>query len=563
MKFFLSGSRKYFARFFCQEMAESTGTDDRPGGRHLKPPNRKKHEEDLEKLHVIVREKEEELKSLDVWPREKIQTEISKLHAEREQRFRRRQSVDGDLRTISDDIRKQESELTKVQLTLQYKTEHKTNEAIQRLETQLKTRNFRLSEEKKIVAEIDALKRSTKDLALYLSLKKQIDEKRDQQRKLRDERDRLQKTVTEIKTKEEGIRQENQLKWEKSQLIKSEAEDLRRKIRDAQSAFSAQEREYRQQKESLKRSKQAEEDRRALEEAFKQEKEEFKCYPGPFAKEIFLCTTLIRHLQRFTAAEEEPTEKATSDVLGASHETKLDLLNESLKGEGIYLLRHKSDAEDLQSARQNGRMRKSKKRVPSLKKHKHIVHTPEIIDQFSQLQLKAPASAAEVAESVKQLREKLSSYERSSKDSFCLDPQNSPPDNSIQLSIFPHGHYKESMPSSANSCSESAISGSMPTTPDVQFEASSRPLLQTSEHARRQSWDSGTGDVEEHALENAPTESCALLNCNDILSSGSPPLPSFQHLATSTVFGALCNGESSDKLQALIADSTSGESEVG
>lgn len=118
------------------------------------------------------------------------------------------------------------------------------------------------------------------------------------------------------------------------------------------------------------------------------------------------------------------------------------------------------------------------------------------------------------------------------------------------------------MPSCANSCSESAISGSMPTTPDVQFDAS-RPLLQTSEHARRQSWDSGTGDVEEHVLENVPTEPFVHLNCNNNgLSSGLPPLPSIQHRATSTVLGALCNGESSDKLQALVASSPSGESEV-
>ena len=56
------------------------------------------------------------------------------------------------------------AELTKVQSNLQYKNEDKINAAIGNLEYQLKMQNFRLSEEKKIVAEIDSLKRSKKAL---------------------------------------------------------------------------------------------------------------------------------------------------------------------------------------------------------------------------------------------------------------------------------------------------------------------------------------------------------------------------------------------------------------
>ena len=63
--------------------------------------------------------------------------------------------------------------MTRVQSNLQYRSEHKINEAIQRLETQLKTRNFRLNEEKKIVAEIDSLKRSTKDLTYVIHFNSQ------------------------------------------------------------------------------------------------------------------------------------------------------------------------------------------------------------------------------------------------------------------------------------------------------------------------------------------------------------------------------------------------------
>ena len=66
----------------------------------------------------------------------------------------------------------QEAENARLQSGLQYRTEAKITEAISRLQHQLQTQNFKLNEEKKIVAEIDTLKRSKKDLGqvmLYFS----------------------------------------------------------------------------------------------------------------------------------------------------------------------------------------------------------------------------------------------------------------------------------------------------------------------------------------------------------------------------------------------------------
>ena len=54
--------------------------------------------------------------------------------------------------------------LNALQATLQYKNEDRINEVIRRLEHQLKTNNFSLRDEKKIVADIDKLKRSRHSL---------------------------------------------------------------------------------------------------------------------------------------------------------------------------------------------------------------------------------------------------------------------------------------------------------------------------------------------------------------------------------------------------------------
>ena len=50
--------------------------------------------------------------------------------------------------------------MTKVESTLKYKSEDRTNETIRCLEEQLKLQNFSLREERRIIKEIDALKRS-------------------------------------------------------------------------------------------------------------------------------------------------------------------------------------------------------------------------------------------------------------------------------------------------------------------------------------------------------------------------------------------------------------------
>ena len=54
--------------------------------------------------------------------------------------------------------------LSTTESNLHYKNEAKIDEAIRKLEYQLKVQNFKLSEERKIVAEIDKLKRSKKVL---------------------------------------------------------------------------------------------------------------------------------------------------------------------------------------------------------------------------------------------------------------------------------------------------------------------------------------------------------------------------------------------------------------
>ena len=58
----------------------------------------------------------------------------------------------------------QRGSLSTTESNLHYKNEAKIDEAIRKLEWQLKVQNFKVAEERRIVAEIDKLKRSKKVL---------------------------------------------------------------------------------------------------------------------------------------------------------------------------------------------------------------------------------------------------------------------------------------------------------------------------------------------------------------------------------------------------------------
>ena len=55
-------------------------------------------------------------------------------------------------------------QLSRTESNLHYKNEQRIDDTIKKLELQLRNQNFRLSEERRIVAEVDKLKRSKKVL---------------------------------------------------------------------------------------------------------------------------------------------------------------------------------------------------------------------------------------------------------------------------------------------------------------------------------------------------------------------------------------------------------------
>lgn len=382
--------------------------------RQMKPPNKKKYEEEMEELQSLIRSKEAEMKALANASPESASGQLRELRAEKEASINKRKKIDSDLRLLNEEIKKKMGQLSKTESNLHYKNEAKIDDAIRKMEWQLKTQNFRLSEERRIVAEIDKLKRSKKVLVEYFTQKKEVDKMRDSQRRMRGEREYFYKAVTNLSKREEEQKKSEHERKRKLEEYKRELDGLYARKRELFMEFKQSEQEYQTQlkarrhklrKESFKKK---EEERKAKEEIWQKEMLEYESQREPFEDEKNLCNTLISYLQRRSNSEREdstlasPREERPEQQIGTG-------LADCLDGGKFVLLKKSEDTEADYSVANKPRRRSKKGRKLSVTKP--LAHTPQIIAQFSSLNLNAPSNVSEIPASIEQLQARKRYYE--------------------------------------------------------------------------------------------------------------------------------------------------------
>ncbi|KAL5014863.1 hypothetical protein ScPMuIL_009133 [Solemya velum] len=383
-------------------------------------------------------------------------TTLKEIKAEREATIERRKKIDTDLKLANQEITKKMGCLTKLQSSLHYKNEEKINEAIRRLEWQLHHQNFKLSEERKIVAEVDSLKRSKKILSQYLAEKKEIDDMRDRARRMREERDHYYRAVTNLKNREDDLRKVNSECKYKHTALKQEIDDLYETKRRLIADFRRQEKEYQERKEEFRKKqrmdiiKKKEEERRVKNEAI--QKDYDLVQKPPYEDELNLCTTLISYVQRCHGnlePEVQPSGDSTSQPKVQNNPVS------ELEG-GLYVLRKKQEDEDYSAPRKWKRNRRSRKLLPA----KLLTHTPQIFAQFDLLNLKAPANMTEVPASIEQLFARKKFYEEATMECTSISKEMALTQNhqSTNCSVWPDGVWTNMAPNEEQSQSENGLS---------------------------------------------------------------------------------------------------------
>lgn len=88
---------------------------------------------------------------------------------------------------------------------LQYQSEQQIEDMVRKLELQLQQHSFRLAEERRLVAEIDRLRRSKKAVRQYNEAKDELTKLRESQQSLRMERDSISSEFSAYRSQEDEI----------------------------------------------------------------------------------------------------------------------------------------------------------------------------------------------------------------------------------------------------------------------------------------------------------------------------------------------------------------------
>ncbi|XP_069106116.1 uncharacterized protein [Argopecten irradians] len=401
-----------------QLLGSSTGSLD-SSGRKVRPPNKKRYEEELEALQNTIKEKEAELRSITQHLSDDThKNSLRSMRSEKSSHIDRLKHIEQELKTLTSDISKKKAELDRLQSSLHYKTEDRIDHSITRLDSLLKNQNFKLSEEKKIVSEINSLKRSKKVLRDFQAVKKENDDMRSKQKRLREERDNSQKFVNQLRRKEEEHKEAVQKKKFRKDSLKKELDNLydmkRRMIQD----FKQQEKDYVEVKEESRRQKRKEIVKKKEEpcsqmEAFQKSLEEYTLQREPYTDEINLCNTLMYYLQKYiqTSDDQPQDEPPVGKSLNLSSSNCSVELAAELE-EGMYVLKRKTedDSEYPGTGRRSGKRRPSKKGKRLSSVTKPITHTPQIFSQFASLNLNAPSNHSEIPASMEQLQARKDFY---------------------------------------------------------------------------------------------------------------------------------------------------------
>lgn len=379
----------------------------------LRPPDKKNIDTHLN--HIKLKEKE--LKNCDT-ESESIRLEMKTLQPTRYSLNEEKKKNNLELKNLRAEILVKNNNLSRLESGLTYKNEHKINEAIKKLQLQLSCNNFKLREEKKIVAEIDSLKRSKKSLANYLAHKKEIDELREQQLKKRKENEQYHRQVSMLISQEDEMRSKLNVLQTTIKNLNSELNDLNEQKKVLVSDYKRREKDHNVMKDAIRKKnrqnfKLKEEEK--WQHFHRKNREDVHVLCTPEEEYIQHCNTLIKYLQQFPVADigqasrqaQTPTEETVAASLGPVSEIQGE------HGATYILLKKNEECEEFFFGA--GRRHKKTKKGRKFSATKPLTHSPQVFAQFENLQMSAPAGFAEILPALKQLEEKKKYFESLSK----------------------------------------------------------------------------------------------------------------------------------------------------
>ncbi|GAB1600732.1 uncharacterized protein LOC115210398 isoform X1 [Argonauta hians] len=378
----------------------------------LRPPNKKSIDNHLSQ----IKEKTKQLKQY-VNEEENIRQTLKDLSTTRCEYTKLQSQNIADLKLLKSEIIQKNNTLSNLQSGLMYKNENKINEAIKNLERQLNWNNFTLREEKKIVAEIDSLKRSKKTLALYRAHKIEIDELRAQQTKKRSENDEFYHGINQLRDKEEEKQKRLGFLQRSIKELNSEIDKLEEQKKVLLADFKKQEKDYNVMKDIVRKKKHKQTEAEEEDRLLQQEKitnflrEAAVVSPNPNADRIQHCSKLINYLQQFTnfnAVVGSSPLPSPSEEFSSFPGPALEIKDHD--GAKYFLLKKNNDRcfKEYSANRHSKKNRKFRKKTSN----KPLAHSPEIFSLFESVNLPPTSNFCDIYPTIDKLQQLKSQLEK-------------------------------------------------------------------------------------------------------------------------------------------------------
>ena len=413
------------------------------GHSHSLAPDKKQFEKEIRVIDEEIKKREAQLKLIPHHTDQEIASElltvaralgdIEALHSSASTEVK---TTEEELRKLGDRLVQRRDVASKLMVGLKHKTQAGFDGSISKLESQLLSKQFSAQEERKLVMEIENLKKSKEVLKDYTEAKQEVEQlmgDQDERRKRRDslyrQRTDHRRSVAALRDKQVELRRlqlEEQQRERQAlrEALKKDIDTLYQKRASIRTSFRQQMSmylNYKQTEQSHKgeESRRREEDRRATREArLSRRHAEQEVARDRVTEEAWLaCKTLISHLTQL--AQEDPA-PSDGNPPNCTHEEQTTPSGEDHMQDvamvpmpGRFLRRKGDGEEDEQFVTSRRRSKKDKRKggASSAKAFRKFNHNATIVSQFALLRLAPPISLSDVPHSISQLRHKLAQCE--------------------------------------------------------------------------------------------------------------------------------------------------------
>ncbi|XP_059482610.1 golgin subfamily A member 6-like protein 2 isoform X2 [Neocloeon triangulifer] len=356
-------------------------------------PNRQKLDKEIGEIKSQIEAIENQLQKINGSGQNTPQARLQQIKERRDVSIKRRKDIITQLEELKKQIDTKRDAASQMRSKLQYQSEEQVEVLAKKLEQQLQQHSFRLSEERRLVAEIDKLRRVKKAVRQYNEAKEELNKLRESQQTLRVERDSISSEFGNLRTQDDEIHSVLRKNKEVTDKMKKELDALHERKRKLWSDFKEEQalyNEYKEQKRS-ETNKLRQQEKQAIAQAKAEKKRELQNSIEPYEVERQYCATLLS----FLVSPEEP--KSPLPTVEDEVEERLMQGMEALFC-GI-------------PKKQSRKVKRSTSKASQLKK-RPVTLTPDLLVQFDKIGVNPPVISLEIPSAIEAIKAQQKLYNR-------------------------------------------------------------------------------------------------------------------------------------------------------